>query len=139
MCVVEEDMTLVHATPEDPEAWNYITTMADIRRCFNGLRTPIGFIGHSHVPVVYIQDASGAIRIEDAEDVMIDSQSKTLINVGSVGQPRDGDPRAAFGILDSEKHQFLLKRVAYPIETVQEDMSQKGLPLLLIYRLSMGW
>ena len=138
LILVEEGITLVHATLEAPAEWDYIFGYADARRSFDKLTTPICFIGHSHVPVVYIQDEAGEISIKNITDVSMEANNKYIINVGSVGQPRDGDPRASYGVLDKDEGRFLLKRLPYPVDVVQEKMRQENLPKYLIERLSVG-
>jgi diadenosine tetraphosphatase ApaH/serine/threonine PP2A family protein phosphatase len=97
---------------------------------------PFCFIGHSHVPVVFVLNADHGVQIQSAEDVRFEAGKKFLINVGSVGQPRDGDPRAAAGILHDGR--FSMKRVEYDVERVQQKMQKLGLPHRLIERLSKG-
>ena len=138
LILVEEGMTLVHATPEAPADWNYIFGYADARRSFSVLTTPVCFVGHSHVPVAFIMDESGEISIHDATRAAIQEGNKIIINAGSVGQPRDGDPRASYGIFDTDDRYFYLKRVSYAVDAVQEKMRGQNLPSYLIDRLSTG-
>lgn len=135
---VEGEITVVHGTPDEPEEWNYLFNVDDARRSFNALRTQICFVGHSHIPVAFIRDNENKTSVRGAENVRIEEDKMYLINVGSVGQPRDGDPRAAYGILDTDDNQFRLKRIPYPIEVVQEKMRRVGLPFRLIDRLAYG-
>lgn len=134
----EGDVMLVHATPENPEAWDYILSVSDAHRSFGVLHTPICFVGHSHVPVAYMRDLESRVSVREANDVCIEDGKMYIINVGSVGQPRDGDPRACYGILDMDERRFRLKRLDYPIEAVQKKMRRAGLPAYLIYRLAWG-
>jgi diadenosine tetraphosphatase ApaH/serine/threonine PP2A family protein phosphatase len=128
----------VHATPEDPGEWRYINNKSDIENNLARQKSPICFFGHSHIPVAFSRDRNGDILIEEAAEVKFQDGWKYLINVGSVGQPRDGDPRAAYGIFDTEEGCFRLKRRDYPIERVQKKMADEGLPEYLIHRLAMG-
>jgi len=128
----------VHATPDAPEEWNYIQKEADIVRNMEILETHVCFIGHSHIPVVFVRNEKGEILIQDASEIRIREGSSYLINVGSVGQPRDGDPRAAYGIFDTEERCFRLKRLNYPVDRVQKKMVAEGLPKMLIERLGFG-
>jgi predicted phosphodiesterase len=132
------EVTIVHATPDSPSEWKYIFTFEDINRCFEALTTTFCFIGHSHVPVAFIRDSKGNIFYQNATDVVLESGKKYIINVGSVGQPRDGDPRASYGVLDLNIERFYLKRLEYSVEKVQEKMWKQGLPPYLIYRLETG-
>ena len=138
ICYVEGEITTVHGTPVEPEAWNYMLDTGNAHRSFDAMTTQICFIGHSHIPVAFIRDSKDKISVRGAENVRIEEDKMYLINVGSVGQPRDGDPRAAYGILDTENNQFRLKRIRYPVEIVQDKMRRVGLPFRLIDRLAYG-
>jgi predicted phosphodiesterase len=133
-----DQILIVHATPEEPEQWHYIFTVEDAYRNLINMSVPICLVGHSHAPMAFIQNEEKKILLQNATEVDIQPNRKYIINVGSVGQPRDGDPRAAYGILDMEKNMFHLKRLAYPINKVQEKMVKKGLPAPLIERLTAG-
>jgi diadenosine tetraphosphatase ApaH/serine/threonine PP2A family protein phosphatase len=139
LIAVEEGWMGVHATPEAPGKWEYLMTGADIRRNLEILPTPVCFVGHSHYPGVYARTEDGDILEHRTVEVRLTEKNRYLINVGSVGQPRDGDPRAAYGIFDTEKRVYTLKRVAYPIPPVQRKMVAAGLPAKLIERLAMGF
>jgi diadenosine tetraphosphatase ApaH/serine/threonine PP2A family protein phosphatase len=131
-------MLLVHATPYQPEAWNYIFSPDDAAQGFRHCDQQICFTGHSHHPIAFAQDEEGNISvIRNATYTLIDS-CRYLINVGSVGQPRDGDPRAAYGIYKAEAATFSLRRVPYDIKRTQEKIIAAGLPSLLAARLEEG-
>ncbi len=135
---IEEEVTYVHATPEEPADWHYIFTNDHARRSFNAMTTSICFVGHSHTPAAFIRNEKGDISIYDPTEVSIEEGKKYIINEGSVGQPRDGDPRACYGVLDTEEKRFRLKRLPYPVDRVQEKMWKEHLPSYLIHRLSVG-
>jgi diadenosine tetraphosphatase ApaH/serine/threonine PP2A family protein phosphatase len=128
----------VHATPDVPGEWHYIMRQSDIERNLEVQQSPICFFGHSHIPVAFSRDPKGDILVLDTADVKFRDGWKYLINVGSVGQPRDGDPRAAYGILDTHDGVFRLKRLEYPVDEVQKKMEDLGLPESLIRRLAEG-
>ncbi len=128
----------VHATPDAPEEWHYIQKEADIVRNMEILEMPICFMGHSHLPVVFVQDEQGDILIQNPTEIRFQEGSRYLINVGSVGQPRDGDPRAAYGVFDTKERCFHLKRLSYPVDLVQRKMVAEGLPKMLVERLAFG-
>ena len=131
-------MLLVHATPYQPEAWDYIFSPDDAAQCFRHCDQQICFTGHSHYPTSFVQDQEGEISvIRDSTFTLLDS-CRYLINVGSVGQPRDGDPRAAYGIYKPEKGTFSLKRVPYDIRSTQGKIVAAGLPTFLAARLAEG-
>ena len=131
-------MLLVHATPYQPEAWNYIFSPDDAAQCFRHCDQQICFTGHSHYPIAFAQDKEGNISvIRDSTFTLLDSY-RYLINVGSVGQPRDGDPRAAYVIYKPEEASFTLRRVSYDITRTQRKIVAAGLPTLLAARLAAG-
>ena len=132
--------TIVHATLDSPEAWGYIFDKYYAENSFSYQRLPYCFIGHSHVPFAYEQigGAKGVIQAGRYEEIRLNPNHKYLINVGSVGQPRDGDNRAAFCTFDSEERIVKLHRVAYDIETTQKKIYDAGLPDRLALRLQVG-
>jgi diadenosine tetraphosphatase ApaH/serine/threonine PP2A family protein phosphatase len=125
----DDTVTLVHASPNDPPAWNYVFTWEDARECFHHFATELCFIGHTHVPFVVGEDASVNIFRPDF---------RCLINVGSIGQPRDGNPNAAFGLLDTERQTYESIRVEYDIQLTAAEIRKQGLPGLLAQRLFRG-
>ncbi len=138
LVLTEGEITLVHATPDEPKTWQYIFTYTDAHRSFGALKTPLCFVGHSHAPVAFVQDEEGEIFTQDPTEIKLEENKMYIINVGSVGQPRDGDPRACYGVLDTNRRWFRLKRLAYSVEVVQEKMWKENLPPYLIDRLSAG-
>lgn len=129
---------LVHAAPYHPEAWDYICSPDDASQCFRHCDQKICFTGHSHYPISFVEDQEGNISvIRDSTFTLLDS-CRYLINVGSVGQPRDGDPRAAYGIYKPEDATFSLKRVPYDIKRTREKIIAAGLPSFLASRLTEG-
>ena len=129
---------LVHATPARPETWDYIFALRDAFRGFKHCKQTICFVGHSHTPVNFVENKEGKVSQLAGNTFFLKEENRYIINVGSVGQPRDGDPRAAYGIYDSGDTSFVLKRVAYPIEETQKKIIAAGLPPLLASRLSSG-
>lgn len=129
---------LVHATPRKPEAWDYIFSLREALDGFTNCEQQICFIGHSHSPVAFVENREGEVSLLPDSSFQVRAEHRYIINVGSVGQPRDGDPRAAYGIYDSEDSSFALKRVVYPIEATQKKIVEAGLPPFLASRLSEG-
>ena len=127
--VIENNFTLVHASPVHPEQWSYVMNRQQAEECFHAFRTDLCFIGHTHVPVIVGEDgAVGSFR----------KGTRYLINVGSVGQPRDGDPRSAFGMLDTEIPAYETIRVPYEVEKTMAAIRNAGLPAFLGHRLIQG-
>ena len=96
------------------------------------------FIGHSHNPVIFIQDRSNAIAESPCTECTLKNDYRFIINIGSVGQPRDGTPLASYGLYDTETNEFRLIRVAYDIAAAQRKIRAAGLPPLLASRLALG-
>ena len=133
-----EGFTLVHGSPRDP-TWEYVYSVSIARANMTRFTTPHCLVGHTHVPLVYRQNGS---RVEPAlpeHGALFElDERRTLINPGSVGQPRDGDRRACAMLLDTETMSLEWRRVHYEIEPVQKLMAQAGLPDRLISRLRYG-
>lgn len=130
------DFTVVHSTLDQPANWNYVTNRFDAMSNFSYQFTQVCFHGHTHVPRVYIKGE----KVEEipAESVVIEPGSKYFINVGSVGQPRDGDWRAAYAIYDLEHKLVVFRRVEYDIARTQDKIRAAGLPEMLADRLADG-
>ncbi len=130
------DYTIVHSTLDQPVHWNYVTNRFDAMSNFSYQFTQICFHGHTHVPKIYVK--SDKVREVAAESVIIEPNAKYFINAGSVGQPRDGDPRACYAIYDNESKIIVFRRVEYDIATTQRKILEAGLPEMLAERLQEG-
>ncbi len=134
---VGSKLTLVHATLDMPRMWGYIfdryTAAASLAYQF----TQVCFYGHTHVPLAFdkFMDLKGGGKYER---IQLEPGHKYLINAGSVGQPRDGDPRAGFALYDTEARTVDMHRVEYDLETCQEKVLAAGLPERLAQRLAFG-
>ena len=128
--------TIVHATLDTPGRWGYVFNNLDAVASFTYQRTAVCFFGHTHVPTVFIRDQG--VRQERTGHVHIEPAAKYFINAGSVGQPRDGNWRAAYCIYDVENNLVELLRVKYDLATAQKKIAKAGLPQLLAERLAMG-
>jgi diadenosine tetraphosphatase ApaH/serine/threonine PP2A family protein phosphatase len=131
------DFTIVHATLDTPGQWGYVFNTLDAAASFTYQRTAVCFFGHTHVPMVFIRGQSG-VRQERKEHIRIEPGRKYFINVGSVGQPRDGNWRAAYCIYDVESNLVELLRVKYDLATAQDKITEAGLPQPLADRLAIG-
>jgi predicted phosphodiesterase len=138
--LVDEDVEVCHGSPEDEDT--YITSELLALRALKQAARPVCFYGHTHVPVAFRLTDTGFdfIRTEHRAEmrVSIDPGVRYLINAGSVGQPRDGDARAAFGIFDGGQRAVIVRRVAYAVERTQQKILQAGLPQALARRLGLG-
>lgn len=126
---------LVHAIPSNPASFDYILTLGDAIREFMFFKEKMCFFGHSHHPVIFIE-REGRHGIVFEEEVEIREDVRYLVNVGSVGQPRDGDPRACYCVLKEKRIE--IRRVSYPIETAQRKILDAGLHPYLAQRLAVG-
>lgn len=131
----DHDAFLVHASPKDPASWRYLLSMGEIRENYEFFSQRICYLGHSHTPFIAEQLPSGGIQIHRGS-VTLEQTGKYIVNCGSVGQPRDGDPRACYVIFDDGAVQF--PRVEYAVEETQRKMALEGLPDMLIERLARG-
>lgn len=126
---LDGELTLVHAAPLHPEDWPYVLTLRSARANFGAFTTRRCFIGHTHVPVVINEDLSvGEYRKEQ----------RVIVNVGSVGQPRDGIPASSFALYDVESEEMTIIRVPYDIQRTAEAILKTGLPEYLAQRLFQG-
>jgi diadenosine tetraphosphatase ApaH/serine/threonine PP2A family protein phosphatase len=133
-----EGVQLFHASARDP-VWEYILSEEAALGTFEATSAPVVLVGHSHVAleVVWIDDdLSGGLAPAGTEVDL--AEGRLLLNPGSVGQPRDGDPRAAFLLLDLEQHRAVFHRVEYDVERTQSEMRAVGLPEQLAARLTPG-
>lgn len=128
---------LVHASPQDPEEWHYVFSPADAVYEMEACEEPVCFIGHSHYPGTFTLTGDQVVYTRD-ERIPYDPKSRYLINVGSVGQPRDGDPRAAWLLFDDERMVFEHRRVNYDIPAAMQRIRDAGLPPYLADRLQWG-
>jgi predicted phosphodiesterase len=124
-----EHCTLVHASPAAPQEWEYITSVQKALPQFSAFSTPICFIGHTHVP---------SVLGENLKTLVVKRGMRFLINVGSVGQPRDGNPQLSFGILDTELWSYKNVRADYDIRGASQAITDNGLPSVLGKRLFQG-
>ena len=130
-------ITLVHATMDNPEAFGYVFDHLQAEAHFTHQVTPICFHGHTHCPMIYEKQVSAVYRI-DAQDFTLPIGRKYFINVGSVGQPRDGDPRAAYVLYRPKTRQIAFRRLEYDVAAAQERVRMAGLPERLAERLAVG-
>jgi len=130
------DVTLVHSSLYGPEEFGYVQTLYDAHLCFHQLETGIALIGHSHVPIVFVD--GDPIRYCLPQEVHLSDNIHVIANVGSVGQPRDMDPRASYVIYDSEQKMLYLRRVAYDNTAAAEAILCAGLPVTNAHRLQLG-
>ena len=137
--IVEGDFTLVHGSLRDP-LWEYLVSEEAAAVHFGAQATTYSLVGHSHLQLAFAERAGGRPRagVMRPESRLALEDTRLITNPGSAGQPRDGDPRAAFALLDTDSSAITYHRVEYDIERTQRAMAAAGLPLRLIARLSVG-
>lgn len=123
------DIMFVHSSPYEPEEWHYVLSVLDVLHALRSFDEGICFIGHTHTPAIY-SDAGRVGRVRKG--------TKMLVNVGSIGQPRDGNPRLSYGVFDTEAWEYENIRVEYDIEKAAEKIMEAGLPRALADRLFLG-
>jgi predicted phosphodiesterase len=133
-----EGVELYHASPRDP-VWDYVLSAESALGSLELTEAPVVLVGHSHVPLAIALDEeglSGGLAADGAEADL--EAGRWLLNPGSIGQPRDGDPRAALLILDFEAQRGSFRRIPYPVERTQAEIRERGLPDSLAERLARG-
>jgi predicted phosphodiesterase len=138
----EADFTLVHGTLRQP-IWEYLHSHEAALAHLQQQETPFSLVGHTHVPTLIAQGQEfphgcEIYHVEDGTRFRLSRERKLVINPGGVGQPRDGDPRAAYAVYDTESETVTLHRLEYDIEATQRLMEAAGLPRRLIQRLALG-
>ncbi len=134
----DEGLTVVHSSLYKPQDFGYILNDYDARDTFGLLETNLCFIGHTHVPGVYIKDMLDNVFYKEDSVVTLQKYDTYIINAGSVGQPRDGNPDACFCVYDTEKNMVHFKRVKYNVCQAREKIIARGLPEYLGDRLLTG-
>lgn len=130
------DFTIVHATLDTPNKWGYIFNILDAASSFSYQHTALCFYGHTHAPKAYVRDTT--VQSVPFDKLVIEPGKKYFMNVGSVGQPRDGDWHASYAIYDVPKQMVELRRIEYDIYTAQDKIVAAGLPQRLADRLALG-
>lgn len=139
--IVEGRVTLAHGSPRYP-VWEYLVYASVAKLSFGFFDTKLCLVGHTHVPILFELSPDGrecsATRLAVRERLAL-GEGRYILNPGSVGQPRDGDPRAAYLMLETDDLTMEHRRVPYDIETTQRLMRKAGLPRRNIARLDLGW
>lgn len=132
-----DDMLFVHASPNSPENWNYIITMGQARTGFQHFTQRVCFIGHSHTPFI-VENNDGNLGCPETPHIRYRENCRYLVNVGSVGQPRDRNPDACFAIYDRAEKTLEIHRTTYDMAGAQQSITNNGLPPELAERLAYG-
>jgi diadenosine tetraphosphatase ApaH/serine/threonine PP2A family protein phosphatase len=131
---------LAHGSGRDP-VWEYLVDTASAQQMFLGYDFDLALVGHSHLPLVLewreADERVHALRSEEGVPLHLGGR-RLILNPGSVGQPRDGNPKASYALMDTDAMTWVFQRRAYPVEITQERMRAQGLPWRLIDRLEYG-
>ena len=137
---IDGSVEICHGAPFDED--HYIFDLPDAGHALDSTSRAVCFFGHTHLPVIYRRSTGGDdALVPDVDmhlDVPLGAEARYLINPGSVGQPRDGDPRAAFGIYDAARRVMTMSRVDYAVDAAQKRIFDAGLPPSLAHRLAVG-
>ena len=133
-----DDFYATHSTVHEPQQFHYMTDSCSAGRSFSCLRQNICFLGHTHFPGVFIRNKQADVYYQNTTQFHIRGGYRYIVNVGSVGQPRDDNNRARYCIYDTEKQEVIIKAVAYDIKTAQKKIISKGLPHFFATRLIYG-
>jgi diadenosine tetraphosphatase ApaH/serine/threonine PP2A family protein phosphatase len=136
LTAAEGDVLLVHATPSRPREFHYITAATQAREAFDATDARVVFYGHTHRGGV-MADRDGGAAVVEAEE--FGRVGRFLVNAGSVGQPRDGDPRACYVIYDADARTVEFVRLEYDVDAAAAKIREAGLPEMLADRLYQGW
>lgn len=132
---IEEDNILyVHASPDDPMLWRYITNARNAYSSLIEMEHSLCFVGHSHIPGIYSYRALQ----RNSNTATLSADDKTIVNVGSVGQPRDGSPMLSFAVFDNENWEVEIIRLEYDYHKTMAKIEKANLPLFLAKRLTKG-
>jgi diadenosine tetraphosphatase ApaH/serine/threonine PP2A family protein phosphatase len=135
---VEADVRFVHASPADPAAFPYIAGRRDAEQAFAACGEPVVFVGHTHQAMTWELAPGASVRPGQAGELALQADHRYLINVGSVGQPRDGDTRARWVLVDSDAARLVYRAVSYHVRRTQSKILSAGLPEILAARLGWG-
>jgi len=138
--IEDRSFLAVHGSPRDPIE-EYILDLPTSLAIFSEYPFALCLVGHSHIPGAFVLETDGSLSARSlpaGEPVRLARTSRYIVNVGSVGQPRDGDPRASYLLMETKPRTVTLRRLAYPVAATQEKMAARGLPAPLAERLALG-
>lgn len=133
---VEGDGVFTHANPILPEQWQHLHLFEHVQWCLEELEWPLAFVGHTHHAAIYCRTDHQVVALTSSELAV--GRHRYLVNVGSVGQPRDGDPRASYAVWDMDAGRVELRRVEYPVSRTQQKLAALGWPTYAAERLAQG-
>ena len=139
MALTISDMILVHASPHCPEMFNYIMGFFDSQKAFEVMKEEVCFFGHTHYAAVIEENRSGNPKYhKNPFEISLEKGKRYLLNVGSIGQPRNNDPDAQWMIYDMDQRKCSFHKTFYPVKEAQKKIISAGLPLVFARRLTRG-
>ena len=132
-----DDFILVHGTLQEADYFHYLIDDRQAQETFELMDRDVCFVGHSHVPGIFTKKEN-RIQYSSMSEIYLEDGCQYIINVGSVGQPRDGNPMAAYCVYDTEAKTIFIKRINYIVEEAQRKIMKAGLPAFLASRLAVG-
>ena len=136
LAVTVDGAAVVHSTPFSPEYFDYIQTLYDVQLAFQHMEERFCFVGHSHVPVIFVD--TEPVDYFGKDTFKLPPDRRAIVNIGSVGQPRDLDPRACYALYDSVQMEITLRRVDYDMHRASQRMMAAGLPVTNSTRIVLG-
>jgi predicted phosphodiesterase len=135
---IDDNFQIVHASLYRPDEFHYILNLKLAEQNFKLMKKDLCFVGHSHGPVIFAKDEEASIDYSLFKHMHLKNNYSYIVNAGSVGQPRDNNPKACYCIYDNSNNKIEIKRVAYPVKKAQDKIIKAGLPHFLALRLSAG-
>jgi diadenosine tetraphosphatase ApaH/serine/threonine PP2A family protein phosphatase len=135
---VDDNFYWVHSSPFEPKKWHYVSTLKSAEQNFKFFKQAICFLGHSHLPAIFEKNNNNKVCLHESSKMTLNPESRYIINVGSLGQPRDGNPDPVFVTYDSVSYVLEFHRFSYNFVTTQQKIIASGLPYTLADRLSFG-
>jgi len=135
------DVTYVHASADNPQDWEYVRVVEQAERCIHAARTALTFIGHTHEPYVFYETAGGQLRElapRSGRPIPLSPRSRYLVNVGSLGQPRDGNAATCYVVHDEDRAELTFFRLSYDFQRTAEKIRAAGLASQYAERLAVG-
>lgn len=137
----EGGVTYVHASCHNPAEWDYVYGSLQAAECLAAARTPLVFLGHTHLPRIFYETPGGAVRELEphaGEAIPLSPRARYVVSTGSVGQPRDGNPAACYVLYDSERREIAFHRLGYAIDRTAQKIIEAGLEPFFAARLAHG-
>ncbi len=136
--LIEDDIFWVHSSPNEPEEWHYLVSLQDGKENFPHFKERVCFVGHSHLPKIFEQGPDKRVHVFNDTEWTLKPDHRYIFNVGSMGQPRDGNPDPAYAGFESEEDTYQLKRFSYEVFPAHQKILDAELPRFLADRLAEG-